>query len=260
MKTTDTRAAYWNEHYVDYWRNRVEEAALCSPSAAHPGDANTEEDWVYQKVFDADPLRSGAVLDVGCGWGRMFPLFHAQGLRTSGIDISSAMISAARKNFEQDEWINALEVGIAEQLPFEDETFDNIVCVAVFDATYQHEALSEFLRVLKVGGRLYLTGKNACYRVDDVLALDAERGARAKGHPNFFTDLEEMLKQLGNSDSVLSTYYLFERRGDFAKFKYHTDLQARFYEWLIVVEKGRESPKFTPFSSELSKTFRSLFP
>ena len=64
--------------------------------------------------------------------------------------------------------------------------------MGVFDCTYQNEALSEFFRVLVPGGRMYLTGKNDKYCRDDYLAFAAEKGARAKGHPNYFTDVKRM--------------------------------------------------------------------
>ena len=41
-----------------------------------------------------------------------------------------------------------------------------------------------------------MRGKNFKYRQDDKMAIDAEIGARKKGHPNFFTDTDNMIRQV----------------------------------------------------------------
>ena len=74
--------------------------------------------------------------------------------------------------------------------------FDKIVCYGVFDACFQENAICEMLRILKAGGELLITGKNRYYNEDDGQAIIAEEAARKKGHPNYFTDVNYMLKQL----------------------------------------------------------------
>lgn len=256
----DPRTAYWNETYLKYWQSRVQEAKETGQSEVQKGDARTEGDWVYVELFNAHPPHTGTLLDVGCAWGRMFPIYLERGLLVSGVDISPAMIDAAKDTFEMTQGVQDLRVAIAETLPFADGTFDNLVCVAVFDATYQHRALTEFLRVLRTGGRLYLTGKNTDYRPDDALAIAAEQGARAKGHPNSFTDLTAMVSACETGGCKILDRYFFEKRGDFAAFDFHRDASRPFYEWLLVIEKGADSPIFSEFSSTYSRTFRKLHP
>ena len=36
-----------------------------------------------------------------------------------------------------------------KKIPFEDNSFDNLVCIATFDATHQDKAISELLGFLK---------------------------------------------------------------------------------------------------------------
>jgi SAM-dependent methyltransferase len=254
----DPRSAYWNESYARYWKSRVEEAGEAGVSAVQSGDARTEGNWVYKKLLQDHPFVGRTVLDVGCAWGRLFPLYAAHGMTISGIDISSAMIAEAEETYGDNEDVETLQVAVAEKLPFAAESFDNVVCVAVFDATHQHLALAEFLRVLKPGGRLYLTGKNDNYLAEDELALDAEHGARFKGHPNSFTDLGFMLSQCEAGGCSVLARYLFERRGDFADFRHHGNLEQPFYEWLLVIEKLGDVPALVPFSSDYSKTFKAV--
>lgn len=259
-KDEDSRSAYWNESYAKYWQSRVAEADASGMSEVQRGDARTEGDWVYEQVFAAHPFVASNVLDVGCAWGRLFPLYRANNLKISGIDISSAMISAAVQTYGDDKQVDALEVAVAEDLPFEAASFDNLVCVAVFDATYQHLALSEFFRVLKPGGRLYLTGKSDAYLAGDQLAIDAERGARSKAHPNYFTDLPAMLAQCKAAGVSVLGHYLFELRGDFSEMRYHQDLDLPFYEWFLVLQKGSSDVAFQDFSSAYSKTYLQTYP
>ena len=232
----DPRAAYWNESYARYWRARVAESGAAGVSDVQKGDQKTEGDWTYGRLFDAHPFRSGTVLDVGCAWGRMFPLLFERGLKVSGVDISEAMTKLAMRSYRDDPRVDRIATASAEDLPFGDNIFDNLLCVAVFDATYQHKALAEFARVLKPGGRLYLTGKYNHYHTDDEAALAAEIGARKKRHPNYFTDVGMMLEELQKAGCVMAGSYFFPRRGDFASFSAQTEMPGRFYEWAFVID------------------------
>jgi ubiquinone/menaquinone biosynthesis C-methylase UbiE len=259
----DPRAAYWDRTYRKYWEERVAEAqAKEGASEVQKGDARTEGDWVYERVFNLHALKPGNVLDVGCAWGRMFPIYRERDLQVSGVDISESMIEAARANYDNVPGIEHLKVATAENLPFDDDSFDNLICVAVFDATYQHQALASFLRVLKPGGHLYLTGKSDRYAMDDELAFAAEKGARAKGHPNYFTDVPAMRAAMAAAGCRELGAYAFARRGDFAEFAHSTELEPPYYEWFLVIEAPETSAdfQFSEFSSEYSKTFNAREP
>ena len=133
MTKDDPRKAYWNEKYVQYWRSRVEEAGAGETSIVK-GDARTEDDEIYERIFSDTPFNAGNILDVGCAWGRMFPIYMRQNLRVSGVDISAEMIKAANEKWSMHEKVDSLGESSAEQLPFEEESFDNLVCLATFDA------------------------------------------------------------------------------------------------------------------------------
>ncbi len=251
------RKQYWNDTYVAYWRDRVAESTeRGTESSVVAGDAKTEGDEIYERIFAATPFSAGSLLDVGCAWGRMFALFKGCGLRVTGVDISDAMIRMARDQWQGDAAVDDLREAEAEELPFADESFDNVTCLAVFDATYQAEALTEFSRVLRPGGRLYVTGKNCSYREDDDLALDAELGARKKGHPNYFTDVDQLLAQLKHRGHKLLDAYYFEKRGDFAKFKFVKHKPPKFYEYFLIVERGLRHQPFETLSDAYSETFK----
>lgn len=250
----ERRKRYWDDSYVAYWKARVAESGS-GRSRIIQGDVKTEDDEVYERVFADHPFRPGKLLDVGCAWGRMFPIYRRFGLNIHGVDISRAMISEAEKAWSGDAAVASLLESEAESLPFPDSHFENVACLATFDCTFQDEALSEFIRVLREGGLLYLTGKNADYHDSDEMALAAEAGARSKGEPNYFTDVPSMLGQLAGNGHVAVGSYYFPRRGDFGSFRFSKALPARFYEWMLIIQKGSGGRVFGHFSSDYSRTF-----
>lgn len=254
MSTEDPRKLYWNESYYRYWKSRVDEAGVGS-SKVIEGDANTEDDEVYRNIFSRYGFNAGRVLEIGCAWGRMFPLYLEHGLRLSAVDISTAMVEAARKNWSDCEGVQSISESPAESLPFDDGAFDNLSCIATFDATFQNVALTEFLRVTRPGSRIYFTGKHDLYHPDDTAALDAEIGARRKNHPNFFTDTGRMLGLLREQGHHIDALLCFPRRGDFAKASFVTELPEFFYEYMVVLTRGERSGPFPGFSSTHSRTF-----
>ncbi len=257
MKTGQERKNYWNEKYYEYWKSRVDEAGgEVDESAIIQGDSKTEDDSVYEEVFEAHPFLKGNLLEVGCAWGRMFRVYQQYGVEIHGVDISKAMIDAAKKIYTDDPQIKSIQESEAEKVPFDDAFFDNLSCLATFDATFQKETLREFLRVLKMGGNLYLTGKGADYPADDQQAMDAEIGARGKGHPNFFTDVPRMVDLLQKNGHRIQASYYYPRRGDFGRNHYETQIPDKFYEWFLVIQKGSDQIDFDDFADSHSNTFR----
>src|SRR5690606_31718220 len=68
-----------------------------------------------------------------------------------GVDINPGMLRVARIKAPEMQWLEAS----AEELPFEDESFDAVLCqFALMFFTDKVAALEEMARVLKPGGRL----------------------------------------------------------------------------------------------------------
>lgn len=99
---------------------------------------------------------SGArVLDVGCGTGVVAVTAARRGARVTGLDLTPELLERARENAR----IARVEVdwhqGDAEQLPFEDRTYD--VVLSQFGHMFAPRpdvAVAEMLRVLKPGGTI----------------------------------------------------------------------------------------------------------
>lgn len=99
------------------------------------------------------------ILDIGCGTGKLAHrlITHHRDARVFGIDLSESMIRAANHNITQESRIH-LSVADSEHLPFPDGAFDYVTCSNSFHHyPNQRGAVCEMHRVLKPGGRLFLT-------------------------------------------------------------------------------------------------------
>lgn len=99
-----------------------------------------------------DPLRL-EILDVGCGGGLLAEEFAALGGRVTGVDPSTESLEAARAHARERRLRIVYVQGVAEQLPFADQTFDAVYCCDVLEHVDDVPAtLGEIARVLRPGG------------------------------------------------------------------------------------------------------------
>jgi ubiquinone/menaquinone biosynthesis C-methylase UbiE len=109
------------------------------------------------------------ILDVGCGTGTLSILAAEEAGTTGevvGIDPSENLLQRARAKAEGHTAVEArannirFQQGVAEFLPFTNDTFNVIFCTFTFhhlpDKALQEKALEEMKRVLKSGGTLLM--------------------------------------------------------------------------------------------------------
>lgn len=97
------------------------------------------------------------VLDVACGTGNTALPAARAGAEVTGIDIAENLIEQAKANTAAEGLDAKFEVGDAEDLPYEDDSFD--VIVTQFGAMFAPRpevVVSEFKRVCKSGGRIVM--------------------------------------------------------------------------------------------------------
>ena len=98
----------------------------------------------------------GEVLEVAVGTGLNLPEYPPE-VTLTGIDWSEPMLALARERADTLGRTATLRQADAQQLPFDDASFDTVVCTFGLCAIPDHtQAIAEMARVLRPGGRLLL--------------------------------------------------------------------------------------------------------
>ena len=99
--------------------------------------------------------REGAVLDLGCGDGRLTPALR--GRHIVGADVSPVALERAGTRLSGQD-IELVEIHPGAVMPFDDEAFDLVLAAETIEHVVDVEALlGEARRVLRPGGELALT-------------------------------------------------------------------------------------------------------
>src|SRR5690242_14779922 len=95
------------------------------------------------------------VLDVACGTGNLTIPAGRTGAIVTGVDIAPNLIAQAKTRAAAESLAISFDVGNAEQLPYDDASFDTVVTMfgAMF-AARPERAAAELLRVTTPGGRI----------------------------------------------------------------------------------------------------------
>ena len=104
----------------------------------------------------ADVRPGNRLLEVGCGGGHV--LQHFTQARRTGIDLSTSMLERARKRLGAG--VTLLQ-GSADHLPFEDNSFDVVLCTEVLEHVPDPgRVIRELLRVATPEGRVVVSIPN----------------------------------------------------------------------------------------------------
>ena len=121
----------------------------------------------FTHVAGAEGWPYARALELGCGTGFFLLNLKQAGVLDEGhvTDISPGMVAAAQRNAESLGFTVEGRVADAEQLPYDDATFDLVVGHAVLHHIPDVElAMREVLRVLKPGGRFVFAGEPTAAR------------------------------------------------------------------------------------------------
>jgi ubiquinone/menaquinone biosynthesis C-methylase UbiE len=169
------------QSYEDSWKDQLEPAQT--------------------RMLEMAALRSGErVLDVACGTGLVTlraAAAVAPGGEVVGTDISQEMVAAADEISARQDGLNVrYERGEAEQVDFGDASFDAVLCgLGMMYLPSPLDALAEFRRVLKPGGRTSVAvwgRRDNCGWADIFPIVDAR--VQSEVCPAFF--------QLGTGDTL----------------------------------------------------------
>ncbi len=167
-----------------------------------PGVQNARR-YLEASGFDWHSLR--AILDFGCGSGRLLAGLHAEDSSRElfGCDVHPALTSWARENLPRS--ITVLDSSLRPPLPLPDCRIDLLLAVSVFThlrLETQRLWAAEFRRLLKPGGGLLVTLHGEAY----ARLLDAESLAALKR--------DGVLERSGGSEG--SNLFATFHTGDFA--------------------------------------------
>jgi ubiquinone/menaquinone biosynthesis C-methylase UbiE len=144
MASTKDRTARWQR----YWDK-------------HSGSYDRQMGFFDRHVFGdsrtwACGQATGDVLEVAIGTGLNLEAYPDD-ITLTGIDWSDAMLDIARGRSSQLGRTATLQQADAHELPFDDASFETVVCTFGLCAIPDHtRAITEMTRVLRPGGRLIL--------------------------------------------------------------------------------------------------------
>ena len=125
----------------------------------HVLSMNVDKLWRRHALKEIVDGTSQRILDVACGTGDSTVSIAkavAEGSEVIGVDISEGMMALVKGKAEKAGVANriSLQVADGEALPYEEGAFDRVTCAfGIRNFEHKEKGLSEFLRVLKPGGR-----------------------------------------------------------------------------------------------------------
>jgi SAM-dependent methyltransferase len=123
-------------------------------------DRAESEYEAYASVILKWTPQNGRVLDLGCGTYRTPQMIHQTGLQTTGCDLFSEEKLKAYREAVGPKGPKLVSYD-GKTIPFEDNTFDTVGTLCVFEHVPDMEGmLREITRVLRPGGRLVILGPN----------------------------------------------------------------------------------------------------
>ena len=129
-------------------------------SAEIPSD-NPVHQRLYFPYVEAAKYISGNVLELGCGWGRGVETLLPHCEHYTGLDKNQPLINSLQEKYPKHLFKVADLPFLTE---FADNSFDFIVTFQVIEHIQDdHKFLSEAARVLKPGGKIFLTTVNRVF-------------------------------------------------------------------------------------------------
>jgi len=117
------------------------------------GMQQSAEDFLARMTLGGDDR----LLDIACGVGQLAIPAARAGARVTGLDLAEQWIEQARERAATEGLDARFDVGDAEALPYDDDSFDVVVSlIGVMFAPRPELATSEMLRVCRPGGRIIL--------------------------------------------------------------------------------------------------------
>ncbi len=220
-----------------------------------------------RKALGREPEGWGDALEIGAGTGYFSLNLMSAGLieRLTATDISPGMLKTLAGNAERIGLGDRVETAVtdAEQLPFEDESFDLVLGHAVLHhIPDMQRAAAEFFRVLRPGGVVVFCGEPSAN--GDRLAAIPKRGAgaiaplwrRAMGadarhengdgaDPDYGHELESEVDVHAFDPALLGSFF---KGAGFADTRVKgEELLSNMYGWVLRTVESTAEPEQIPY-------------
>ncbi|UWX97135.1 class I SAM-dependent methyltransferase [Arthrobacter zhaoxinii] len=177
------------------------------PTTGSEGDPETDLELAMVREFAASLPSGAAILDAGCGPGRMITYLDTlAALAVDGCDISRCMVRLAREAHPQ----KRFTVAELSSLPYADESFHGVL--AWYSIIHTPPAglanvFAEFRRVLKPGGVVLLgfTAGNGARTITNAYGHDVELYGHDVELTAYPHDLAEVSTCLGHNGFRVGT-------------------------------------------------------
>jgi SAM-dependent methyltransferase len=143
----------------DYWQGRVYQ----EPDHHFAQKIARRKAYAFQMINRLPTAHNGTALDIGCGAGYYLTDLVKLGFDVHGVDNSPEMLKRCQELLERNGRASTvhLSLGDLENIPFDNSTFDLVLCVGVLDYLLTDEtALTELWRIMKPGAHLLISISN----------------------------------------------------------------------------------------------------
>jgi ubiquinone/menaquinone biosynthesis C-methylase UbiE len=211
-------------------------AANYVTSAYHAG-----QEWLDEAAQLAQPRPSDLVLDVATGTGNTALALAPHVDHVTGLDLTAEMLDQARRvaaerGVDNVDWV----LGDAEELPFEDASFDLWIARAAPHHFHRLDrSLEEARRVLKPGGRAVVIDSSGPREARD--HLHRVELLRDPSHVRMLT-LEEWIDRLEAAGLVIEEARLRQLEWDFEPWITRIGVPANRVEELAAIVEGATGP------------------
>ncbi len=212
------------ENVKDFWNRNVCHAKFIKAPHGSLEFFKEAESIRYKYHFHIPPLLdtiarncppNGKYLEIGCGMGTDALQIARKGISVTAIDLTDEGINLAKKRFKLYNCTADLRVADAENLPFDDLTFDCVYSFGVLHHTPDTQrAINKIHRVLKPGGIAYIMLYNKIslnYIAHLITRTSFDAGLKGEKCPleKAYTKKETMRFFTKFSSTTISVEYLF---------------------------------------------------
>ena len=204
------------------------------------------DDRVEDRFRDAlGDAADGVILDLACGPGVVTAAVARGAKKAVGFDVTPAMLEKARKRCAEAGLVNVeFRHGNAEELPFENGSFDGVVTrLAIHHFADPDRVLREAARVLRPGGRLVLVDVVVSEDRDEAALQNAIENLRDPSHLRMLpaAELDALVAAAGFDILDLSTW----------------DKSREFEEWMGIANDALRTQSLRVVARALAEEGRS---